>query len=233
MKEFKIIKKKRGWNLKIINIPPLDEKLTEFVGIVLGDGNIHQHQSTNGTSYMVRISGDSIKDKEYLENYVAKLGENLFNIKAKFYLHKDHNELMVLFVGRLVVEFMIHIGLKPGNKIQSQTTIPKWIWKSDELLKACIRGLIDTDGSVYELLPNWPGLFQLTFENRNITLLRDLRKAFLKLGYNISKICGNRTEHGTKFYITRKADIKKFYKEICFSNPKHKRKLDALYSPVV
>ena len=89
---------------------------------------------------------------------------------------------MILKFGGLQI-YWDELGLKPGNKIKSQTTIPKWIWKSDELLKACVRGLIDTDGSVYELLPHWPGLFQITFENRNITLLRDLRKAFLKLEY--------------------------------------------------
>ena len=225
-----------GWKLKKINIPKKDEKLAEFVGIVLGDGNIHEYKGFyNGRvieTNAIRIAGDSNKDKEYLESYVASLGKELFGLKACFYKQKDANTLYIIFNGKQIIEFMIHIGLKSGNKIKSQVTIPEWIWESEECLKACIRGLIDTDGSVYELLPYWPGLFQLTFENRNITLLRDTRKAFLKLGYNISKICGNRTEHGTKIYLTRKNDIAKFYKEINFSNPKHKQKLDALYSPV-
>ncbi|MBI2659821.1 LAGLIDADG family homing endonuclease [Candidatus Woesearchaeota archaeon] len=123
--------------------------------------------------------------------------------------------------GRLVVDFLIDTGLKPNDKIKSQVTIPDWIKENDSYLRSCIRGLIDTDGCVYEMLPHWPGLFQLNFENRNITLLRDTREALIKLGYHPSKICGKRTINGTKFYISRKEEIKRFYKEIGSSNDRN------------
>jgi hypothetical protein len=90
---------------------------------------------------------------------------------------------------------------------------------------------MDTDGSIYELKLHWPGLFQLTFENRNTTLLRDLRDAFIKLGFTVSKLCGNRLEQGTKFYITRKDQIEKYLKEIGFSNMKHRIRAKKLTAP--
>jgi len=92
-------------------------------------------------------------------------------------------------------------------------------------LKACLRGLYDTDGSVYELLPHWPGLFQIKLDNRNLVLLEDSRKALLKLGYSVSKIA-NLHLNKPRTYITRKVDVVKYYKEIGFSNPKHRNKLN-------
>lgn len=218
-------------SLKDIKIPKRDDKLAEFIGIVLGDGNIHCYKKGKKVAtYMVRIAGDYNKDYEYLTGYVTKLCEELFGVKTKLYKQKNSNELMVIMHSKLIVKYLGAMGLKPGNKIKNQDTIPKWIWKSNKHLKACLRGLIDTDGSIYELKPHWPGLFQLTFENRNIRLLKDTRRAFLKLGFKISKICGNRTKEGTKIYLTRKDQIEKFYKEVGFSNPKHRRKVN---SPVV
>ena len=64
----------------------------------------------------------------------------------------------------------------------------------------------------------------MNFKNSNLTLLKDARKAFLALGYPISKVY----KHG-QIYLTQQAYIRKFYKEIGFSNNKHQKR----YSPVV
>jgi hypothetical protein len=71
----------------------------------------------------------------------------------------------------------------------------------------------------------------MTFENKNITLLNDTRKAFQKLGFHVSKICGKRAKHGTKFYITRKDQIKKYLKEIGFSNLKQINRIKNFRAP--
>jgi intein/homing endonuclease len=213
-------------NIKLPKKPSVE--LAEFIGIVLGDGNVN---STKSGSHQIRITADSRLD--YLQNHVTKLCVKLFNIIPKFYKFKNRNVLHLIITGKALIEYFLLMGIKSGSKIRNQSTIPKWIWKSDEYLKACLRGLIDTDGSIYELLPNWPGLFQLTFENRNITLLRDTRKIFVELGFNPSKICGNKTNYGTKFYITRKSQIQKYLKEIGFSNIKHIQRTIKLQSPLV
>ena len=41
-----------------------------------------------------------------------------------------------------------NFGIKPGNKKQNNVGIPNWIFDSKKYLRACIRGLIDTDGGV-------------------------------------------------------------------------------------
>lgn len=137
-------------NTKKIKIPIKDEKLAELIGIILGDGNIQNKNSI----YQVRIAGDSNKDKDYIMNYLKPLCDSLFGIDSKIYKHKTFNELFVHIHSKNVVKFLISVGMQAGNKIKNQVTIPGWVLENDSYLKACIRGLIDTDGSVYELLPH-------------------------------------------------------------------------------
>jgi len=211
---------------KQISFPEENENLAEFIGIVLGDGNINVYnKGKKSGTYMVKIAGDSKKDYEYLTNHIANLSKRLFDIEPKFYQSKNSNCFYVLLHGIKLVQYLSEKGLKDGNKIKNQATIPKWVWKEDSYLKACIKGLYDTDGSVYELLPHWPGLFQISFDNNNFTLLKDVRKALIKLGFIVSNISSGR-KGAFKIYITRKEQIHKFYKEIGFSNPKHSRKLE-------
>lgn len=209
-----------------IIIPEKDEKLAELIGIILGDGSIQYHKY--GSS--VRIVGDSIKDKEYLLNYVKPLGDTLFGVDSKVSKHRKWNELFINIYSKQVVEFLLSVGLQQGDKIKNQVTIPRWIFENDSYLKACLRGLVDTDGSIYELKPHWPGLWQICFTNRNDSLMNDFREGLLKLGIKCSKIYTyTPNKRSPEVYITKKTELSKFYKEIGFSNPKHRLK----YSPVV
>ena len=212
--------------LKAIKIPPKDEKLAELVGIILGDGNIHKFIGKKSTSYMVRIAGDSVKDKEYLIDYVKPLCDSLFDIESQIHLHKSHKEMFINLNSKLIVEFFELMGLTCGDKIVNQITIPPWIQVSLLFLKACIRGLVDTDGSIYELKPHWPGLWQICFTNKNQQLIGDFRDSLIKLGINCSNIYNYPDSiKASKVYITKGSELRKFYKEIGFSNPKHLNKL--------
>lgn len=232
-------KPKNLGNIKEIKIPKKDEKLAEFIGIILGDGNITNYKGYKKNKYIarydVRIAGNAEDDYEYLVDYVWGLAEHLFNIEPKIYRHNSYKCIYIRLQGIRVVEFLSKTGLKSGNKIKNQTTIPMWVWKKDSYLKACIRGLIDTDGSVYELLPNWPGLFQIIFTNQNLTLLNDVRNALIKLDYKVSKISNlNKNNSRPRIYITKKDEVIKFYNDVGFKNPKHSRKLEKYFnSPVV
>ncbi|MBI2557777.1 hypothetical protein HYW20_00495 [Candidatus Woesearchaeota archaeon] len=219
MNKQELIRKYKTTNVKIPNLPDKNAMLAELVGIILGDGNIHVYP--NNGLYALRIAGNAVKDYDYLTTYVFNLCMKLFSIRPRIYKQPRVDCIYLIIQSIIVTDFLLSMGLKEGNKIKSQITIPDWVIENDVYLKACIRGLIDTDGCVYEMLPHWPGLFQINFENRNITLLKDTRKALIKLGYNPSRICGKRTINGTKCYISRKEKIKKFYKEVGSSNDRN------------
>lgn len=200
-------------NKRRILKPPNNELLAEFVGIVLGDGNIYVRKDYDINE--ISICGDKRNEKEYLQGFVAELCFNLFGLRPAIKLHKTHNELFLKIRSVELVKFLEEKGLKEGDKIKNKSSIPKWITKDKALLKACLRGLIDTDGGIYELKPHWPGLIQLSFKNNNETLLRGVREGLLELGFPISKIYKN------KIYLTRQKEVDRYFKEVGFSNKKH------------
>jgi len=74
-------------NTKEIKIPKEDEKLAEFIGIILGDGNIYSYKKGKKIRvYNVRIAGDSRNDYEYLTNYVASLSKDLVGLQPRIYI---------------------------------------------------------------------------------------------------------------------------------------------------
>lgn len=210
-------------SLKEIKIPAKSNELAEFIGIMLGDGNVQSFvRSKKIATYMVRVAGNRTDEYGYITVYVADLIRSLFGVQPK--LEKVYaNRLSLVVHSKSLVAYFTSQGLKPGNKIDNQVTIPEWIFQNKEFLKACVRGLIDTDGSIY-MAGKWP---QICFKNHNLYLLRDFRKALISLGYYASKVTWN------KVYISRKSDIQKFYKEIGFSNSKNTRRYLEFFSPVV
>ena len=213
-------------NLSKINF---NHELAEFVGIVLGDGHVCLHKKGKKIGvYCIRICGDLNKDKDYHESYIKKKYNVIFNLKGKEILRTKNNERFLDFYSRELVKLFSDMGIKSGNKIINQSTIPSWVWEDNNLLRACLRGLIDTDGSIFRMSKRDSTLLRINFTNHNKTLLNDTRKAFIRLGFNPSKIIGNR-----QFHLSRQREIKKYLKEIGFSNNKHKERLKTFNKSLV
>ncbi len=204
--------------------------LAELIGIILGDGNINLYKKGKKVGvYQTKIAGHYKKDKEYHLNYIKPLCKSLFNLKVKESIDPKDNERFLFLSSKELIEFFKKHGLEPGNKITNQLTIPKWIFKKEPYLKVCLRGLIDTDGSVFRMSKEDPKLIRINFVNLNHTLLKDTRRAFIKLGFHPSKIIQKRV-----FYLSRKSDIERYLRDIGFSNPKHINRLQEFKnSPVV
>jgi intein/homing endonuclease len=188
----------------------LNANLAELVGILLGDGSFY----LSGYNNEVDIALDT-KDEKY-KTYVKSLLERI----TSSYIWEKHvksvNCVHIRLTRKLPTLELLKVSFKKsGNKIKNKVTIPDWIWKKDIFLKSCIRGLIDTDGSIYRLKPQWPNLFQLSFKNNNILLLKDVRKAFLSLGFHPSKVFGNRV------VITRQMEIRNYFINIGTRNDTH------------
>lgn len=224
---------------KKIKIPEESKELAEFYGIMLGDGNSHKTSFYNSRKdkrgvYSIKIVGDSRLDNKYLANNVRPLIENLFEVnvrigkfKSKENFKNSKNAMFLEANGVKIINFLETKGFKPGNKIKNKLRIPDWINKNKEYLKACLRGLYDTDGSIYKITNQ--NSYQICFTNYNLGLLDDVRDSLLKLGIICSKI----SKHD--IYITKKSELRKFLKDIGFSNDRHinKVKMWNLDSPFV
>ncbi|MBI2449839.1 hypothetical protein HYV49_06110 [Candidatus Pacearchaeota archaeon] len=213
----------RGSTIVLPNIE-MNEKLAEFVGAVLGDGNINFYKKGKEIGvYHIRIAGDKVKDNEY-HTYLKDICREIFKLNAKKVIRP--NERFLDIYSKELVIFFIKMGIKPGNKITNQSTIPLWIFEKAEYIRACLRGLIDTDGSMFRMSQRDFNLIRINFTNHNFTLLNDTRKGFLKLGYHPSKIINQR-----QFYLSRQGEIRKYLKEIGSSNKKHLDRIKNFIAP--
>lgn len=48
-----------------------------------------------------------------------------------------------------LVDFLISKGLSRGDKLKNGLVIPEWILKNPAYKKACVRGLVGTDGCIF------------------------------------------------------------------------------------
>ncbi len=231
-KKFILEKKEENWGrikggrispgkIKKINLPKESKKLAEFYGIMLGDGNLNKTKGYKIGTYMIRIVGDSRKDRDYLINFVKPLIESLFSIKTKIGKFKNENAMFVEAHSINLVKFLESKGFKPGNKIKNKLEIPDWIRQNPSFLRSCLRGLYDTDGSIYRLTNQ--NSHQINFCNKNQYLLNDVRDSLIKLRINPSKISKEKD-----LYITKRSELKRFLKVVGFHNPKHLNKVKML-----
>ncbi len=101
------------------------DELAEFIGIMLGDGNIFIDLQTS--NYQARIFGNKYRDRDYIVNYVAPLINKLFDVDPKI-KEGGLNEIILTANNKLLVEKLVHLGLKPGSKLKSDIGIPSWIF---------------------------------------------------------------------------------------------------------
>lgn len=128
-------------NRKKIKKPQKSLALAEFVGIVMGDGGITKRQLT--------ITLHSIDDRLY-SYYVSALIKQLFGIRPSVYKKKNAAAINLVISRTELVEYCHKkLGLVVGNKIKQQFDIPSWVQKDKNYKIACVRGLVDTDGSIF------------------------------------------------------------------------------------
>ena len=208
-------------NTKEIKHPKKNAELAELVGIILGDGNVASHiYSKKKRTYSIKIAGDLKKDIEYLNLFVKPMIERLFEIKTRNYSYPKKNGYYIIADGIELIKFFKLMGLNSGNKIKNNQGIPEWIKTNRIYLQNCLRGLIDTDGSIHRMSKRDSNLLRISFKSNIPLLLADFLEAFKKLGYNPNLI-----KSSNQVFLSRQNEIKKYVKEIGFSNKKHLNRL--------
>lgn len=195
-------------DVKLPNINTIE--FAEFYGILLGDGCIYSNESG------LCIAGNSISDKHYLEDYVSNLIKNLFGVKPKIYYSKNSKSMRCVLYNQKIVKFLMKIGFPAGLKRLNNPKIYSSFFKDKDLLKACIRGLQDTDGSVYNQA-NTKIILDISIKSNS--LLKSTIKAFNKIKFDI-----NFTHN--RIYLCGKKNVLLFLKEFGTSNYRHIKKYD-------
>ena len=196
--------------VKPIKKPRFSSELAEFVGIVLGDGSI--------TPKQVQISLNKYDDKEYVP-FIKTLIKKLFNLKTGTYNDRKSDGVKLQVSSVELINYLLKLGLKIGNKIKQQIDVPDWIKQNKKYAVACMRGLIDTDGSIfthrYKVNGKWYKYKKLCFTSYSEPLRESV--------FNILK------ENGLNPRLAQKRDVRldsikdmqTYFQLIGFRNPKH------------
>ncbi len=187
-----------------------DERLAELLGILAGDGHLSK------INYEVSITGHRVLDRNYILSYVSKIFRDLFGVNVKIKEQLHNSTIRCVINSKLMHTFLIkHFNIPLGKK-KNKLHIPKIIYTDKALLKCYLRGLFDTDGSVY--IRRKKSLV-VTIASVDFPFLEEVKSAFIQLGYSPSV-------SGKNLCIYNQSQIKRFFNQIGSSNRKHQERYD-------
>lgn len=195
---------------KPIKRPSPSEELAEFIGIMIGDGGTSDAQLT--------ITLHSEDDRAY-GVYVASLITRLFDVPVSVRPRSDCKATNYVISRREMVNFCVDkLGLVKGNKITQQVDVPLWIKEEQRFIIACVRGLIDTDGSIFTHSYVAKGKMyhykKISFSSRSLPLLQSM--------YTFLNDLNIRARMATyEVRLDSIASVKRYMKIVGTRNPKH------------
>jgi DNA-binding transcriptional regulator WhiA len=180
------------------------QKLAYLVGIALGDGNL---SNPNGRAIRLRVSCFSGYPKlmnEIIQTIQALLPRN------KVSMVKRQGRCFDISVYSNKLEELIPWKVGEGSKIEQSAHVPNWILTNPKFSKACLRGLIQTDGCIYVDR----GYQMVNFTNNIERLALDVRKMMEDLGFkpNYLKILNDRKNF--KYTVRVSRDAKRFVRTL-------------------
>jgi len=203
----------------------LNKKLSELIGIIIGDGNIYYNPKLR--KYYFEITGDPKLERSYFE-YISNLVQEIIHKKPSIRI--QDRGLKLRLYSKEFIEFLIKKLNFPYGKKSEIITIPKKI-NNWNLLKYCIRGITDTDGSLFlskkENNLNYPSI-EISTNSKFLALQiqKSLKNKYRVCFRKFSKIGIN-----DKYVVSVNGVImvKKWIREIGFSNKRKLTKINKIY----
>ena len=179
-------------------------QLAYIIGVSLGDGNL---SCPNGRATRLRITCDTqypdiIKDITLSLNY-------LFPNNKVSHIVRSDNCVDISVYSNLLNEYMPWKVYK-GSKYKQQAHVPGWILEDNTFTKACLKGLIQTDGSIY----NDRKYKMVNFNNMTKELVDDVFNMMTQLGYSPKKYQTAQRNHTIKYSIRLSKEVAAFLDEI-------------------
>lgn len=183
---------------------------TEFayiVGMAIGDGNI---SNPNGRTYRLRISCDA-KYPKIIES--TKLSLQKVFPKNKISIISKKKTSFDVSVYNKNINSMFGWKLENGKKYKQKIIIPKWIDTDLSFIKYLIKGLFESDGSIYldrkYLMANFVSynkeiIDYLVKQIMNLSFSPTVSKFKEKNGYKYTLRISKNTEKFIEYFDIRK-----------------------------
>lgn len=192
----------------------IDEGIAEFYGALLGDGCLSKYFTAcdQRTRYCVQLTGH-VHDREYYETVLQPTILRAFGVHGTIRLRNGTRAIIFDILQKDVFSFFHSLGMPIGKK--GELFIPPCIAQNDTGVRACIRGIFNTDGSIYQRYSRkyvghtrvYPYLV-VQFKMNTKTLLAQLRQIFVREGMTTNRIIRDKNAYVLR--ITQQKSIHQF-----------------------
>ena len=208
----------------------LTPDLAEIAGTLIGDGCLSKYfvKKENRFRYVTAFTGSN-DEFEYYYNFVQPVIMYNFGVKGRLYLRSD-NSTRYHVVSKKVFDFFSNLGIPVGKK-SFTVFIPKAILSDFKLLAPCLKGIWDTDGSIYQRYSrayanhpkHYSKLLSMQYKSVSKQLVHDICNGLTFFGINTSNVVHSKSF--SRLYITHQKEIHKFLDLIGFRNQHHLNRL--------
>ena len=214
--------------------PAMTEELAELTGTILGDGCLSTYvaKTENRRRFEIAYTGHIHDEAHYLD-FIQPMFMKYFGVKGNLSRRKTCNAVQFHVKSKRVFEYFNSLGIPVGEK-GKVLEIPNQILDNPAFALACVRGIWDTDGSVY---PRYSKKYKnhakhyshyavlgLRMKSRVIMQVREILVAE---GIFCNKLLLQR-DGAFALRITNQEVIKKYFSLIGFRNQYHTDRLSAI-----
>lgn len=163
--------------------------LAEFIGVILGDGNIQKFPRTE----RLLIFSNSTSSG-FIKRYTS-MTRSMFNKEPYVYKVTGKNCTRISIYESNI---SARLNVPTGARKNLHFTVPSWISENKDFVVRYLRGLYEAEGSWSTHLPTCT--HKLSFANRNQSLLQIVYVEMSKLGFHPSI-------DATRVQISRKQEV--------------------------
>lgn len=192
----------------------LDEYFCEFYGLLLGDGCISRFKAGKHEKYGIFITGNKALDSDYLKKIKTRIEEN-YGVQVYYYESKKVNVCTLSIRNKelcldLNSKFDVPIGVK-YNKLKINEKVLGLPWR---LKKLFLRGLFDSDGSIYAKKSEGYRYPIISIRSKNKKFLEEIYLLLKEHNYPAYFSDWNVSVRGIK-------NINRWFRDIGSSNPRN------------
>ena len=201
----------------------LTEGISEICGAIIGDGWIQSNESG------LFITGNMVEDKLYYDNCIVPLINKELNLNLKAKPFPYWRTYGISIYKKSIIRMFLNLGLPKGNKAKI-AHIPTSFKRKKEFFISVLRGIFDTDGSIYFMKdPNKQNSLharpRIRITSISKKLIEDIKDLSEKLGIKHSNPSPGKWSGSPNsnyiFEINRIDSISKWLNIVKTNNPAH------------
>lgn len=206
----------------------MNKGLAEFVGVFIGDGCMSQWARKDRTDLAktVLLTGSWNNDFRYYEKIIKPVVESKFGKCTRIYHRKDDNTIRFFINGKGIIRFLQSLGFKFGPK-SMDVSIPNKILKDNKFTIACLRGIFNADGSIYNRYSKAYKGHNRIYSDYKVIQIKSNSKLLIqqvKIILNNNSIRSNKIIIDREAYVirvTNQKEIAKFISTVGMNHPHH------------